>query len=238
MKQAVSLYHSNYQNRIDKMGVVLNTGQVPLVKSRYIDKINNEEHPYGVNVIVAIMCYGGYNVEDAILFNGGSLERGIFRTTYYNMYESYEESSKVANTTIDSKFGNIEDENVIGLKPGFDYGDLDKYGIIKENVILDDKNVLIGKMTTNLEDPESPLDASIFPKKGQMGYVDKSFITDNDEGFRIAKVRVRHERVPAIGDKPRSRCGKRYDWLVIPEVNMPFTEDGIRPDIVNPHLTF
>jgi len=237
MKQAVSLYHSNYQNRIDKMGVVLNTGQIPLVKSRYLNKISKEEHPYGVNVVVAIMCYGGYNVEDAILFNGGSLDRGIFRTTYYNMYESYEESSKVANTTIDSKFANIENENVIGLKPGFDYGDLDQYGLVKENTILDDKKVLIGKMTTNLDDPDSPLDASVFPKKGQLGYVDKSFITDNDEGFRIAKVRVRHERVPAIGDKFCSRCGQKGTiGLVIPEANMPFTDDGIRPDIiVNPH---
>ena len=68
-KQAISLYHSNYQTRIDKMCVVLNYGQIPLIKSRYMNYINNEEHPYGENVIVAIGVYGGYNVEDSILFN-------------------------------------------------------------------------------------------------------------------------------------------------------------------------
>ena len=76
-KQAVSLYHSNYQNRIDKMGVVLNNGDIPLVKSRYMEHINHEEHPYGENVIVAIMCYSGYNVEDSILFNEGFCQKRI-----------------------------------------------------------------------------------------------------------------------------------------------------------------
>lgn len=238
MKQAVSLYHSNYQVRIDKMGVVLNNGQIPLVKSRYLEKINKEQHPYGENVIVAIMCYGGYNVEDAILFNGGSLDRGIFRTTYYNMYETREESSRVANTTIDATFANIEDqEDVAGLKPGFDYGELDENGLIRENTLLDDKKVLIGKIVTDSNNPDYTVDASVFPKKGQLGYVDKTFMTQSEEGFRLAKVRVRNERIPSIGDKFCSRCGQKGTiGLVIPEENMPFTEDGIRPDIiVNPH---
>ena len=237
MKQAVSLYHSNYQVRIDKMGVVLNNGQIPLVKSRYLEKINKEQHPYGENVIVAIMCYGGYNVEDAILFNRGSLDRGIFRTTYYNMYESREESSTVANTTIDSTFANIEDKDAVNLKPGFDYGELDENGLIRENTYLDDKKVIIGKVVSDSSNPDRVTDASVFPKKGQLGYVDKTFMTDSEEGFRIAKVRVRNERIPSIGDKFCSRCGQKGTiGLVIPEENMPFTEDGLRPDIiVNPH---
>ena len=106
------------------MGVVLNYGQTPLIKSRYLDKICKEQHPYGENVMVAIMCYGGYNVEDSILFNEGSVKRGMFRTTYYNMYESKEESSKVGDSTVDSTFANIEQNNVVGLKPGFDYSHL------------------------------------------------------------------------------------------------------------------
>ena len=237
MKQAVSLYHSNFQVRIDKMGVVLNNGQMPLVKSRYLEKINNEQHPYGENVIVGIMCYNGYNVEDAILVNEGSINRGLFRTSYYNMYETFEEQTNTGNSQIDSRFANIEDENVIGLKPGFDYGALDKAGMIKENTKVDDKTVLIGKVITNLDDPEVSTDASIFAKKGQLGYVDKTFITEGEEGKRIAKVRIRHERIPNIGDKFCSRCGQKGTiGLVVPEEDMPFTDDGIRPDIiVNPH---
>ena len=236
-KQAVSLYHSNFQNRIDKMGVVLNYGQIPLIKSRYLEYINNEEHPYGENVIVAIMCYGGYNVEDSILFNEGSVKRGMFRTTYLNMYETREESSKVSKSQVNTYFRNIESENAIGLRPGYDYSHLDKYGMIKENTEMDDKKILIGQVTTNVEDPDTVLDSSVAPKKGQLGFVDKTFITEGEEGFRIAKVRIREERIPAIGDKFCSRCGQKGTvGLVIPEQDMPFTEDGVRPDlIVNPH---
>ena len=236
-KQGVSLYNSNYQNRIDKMGVVLNNGQIPLVKSRYLKHINNEEHPYGINAIVAIGCYGGYNVEDSILFNEGSIKRGMFNTSYFNMYETREESSKVFGSVIDSKFANIETENVVGQKPGYDYSNLDKNGLIIENTMMDDKKVVIGKITNNVNNESNYLDASVTPKKGQLGFVDKSFITDGEEGFRIAKVRIREERIPAHGDKFCSRCGQKGTvGSIIPEKDMPFTEDGMRPDlIINPH---
>ena len=136
---------------------------------------------------MAIATYTGFNVEDAVIFNKGSLERGIFRTTYFNMYEAYEESSKVGNTMIDTRFCNVEGENIIGLK--------------------------------------------------QKGIVDKAFLTEGEEGFRLANVRIREERVPAIGDKFSSRVGQKGTiGLVLPEEDMPFTADGIRPDIiVNPH---
>ncbi len=237
MKQAVSLYHSNFQTRIDTMGVVLNNGQIPLVKSRFLKYINNEEHPYGENVITAIMCYGGYNVEDSILFNEGSIKRGLFRTTYFNMYEDSEESSKVGNSEVNSFFTNVQNLNSSRLKPGYDYSYLDDNGIIKENTLLDDKKVIIGKAISNINDPDNVTDASTFSKKGQLGYVDKVYVTEGEEGFRIAKVRVRHERVPNIGDKFCSRCGQKGTiGLIIPEENMPFTDDGIRPDIIiNPH---
>ena len=236
-KQAVSLYHSNYQMRIDKMGVVLNSGQIPLIKSRYLDYVCKEEQPYGVNAVVAIMSYTGYNVEDAILINEAAIQRGLFRTTYYSMYEAREESSKVQGTTSNSYFSDVMSKNVVGLKPGCDYSQLDKWGLIRENTPLDDKMVVIGKVTSNAMDSEVVLDSSVFPKKGQLGYVDKSFITEGEEGFRIAKVRIREERVPAIGDKMASRAGQKGTLgLIIPEQDMPFTADGMRPDlIINPH---
>jgi len=235
-KQAVSVYHSNYQMRIDKMGVILNYGQIPLIKSRYLEYINSEEQPYGVNAIVAIMCYTGYNVEDAILINEASIHRGIFRTTYYTSYETREESSKVTKGT-SSKFANIEKNNVIRKKQGYDYSYLDDYGLIKENVELNDKIILIGKINSNIEKKDVWIDDSVKSKRGQLGYVDKSFITLGEEGFNIAKVRIREERIPAIGDKMASRCGQKGTLgLIIPEKDMPFSENGIRPDlIINPH---
>ena len=235
-KQAVSVYHSNYQMRIDKMGVILNYGQIPLIKSRYMEYINNEEQPYGVNAIVAIMSYTGYNVEDAILINEASVARGIFRTTYYSMYESREESSKVTGST-SSKFANIQKNNVIKMKQGFDYSFLDDHGLVKENTELNDKIIVIGKINSNLENKDLWIDDSVKTKKGQLGFVDKSFITLGEEGFNIAKVRIREERIPAIGDKMASRSGQKGTiGLIVPEQDMPFTHDGIRPDlIINPH---
>ena len=235
-KQAVSVYHSNYQMRIDKMGVILNYGQTPLIKSRYLEYINNEEQPYGINAIVAIMSFTGYNVEDAILINEGSVNRGIFRTTYFSMYESREENTEISGNA-SSKFANIEKNNVIRTKPGFDYSQLDNYGMIKENTALNDKTVVIGKITSNPDDKDLWIDSSVTPKKGQLGFVDKSFITQGEEGSNIAKVRVREERVPAIGDKMASRAGQKGTLgLIIPEKDMPFAADGTRPDlIINPH---
>ena len=235
-KQAVSVYHTNYQMRIDKMGVILNYGQTPLIKSRYLEYVNNEEQPYGVNAIVAIMCYTGYNVEDAILINEGAIQRGIFRTTYYSSYEAREESSKVTGMT-NSRFANIEKNNVIGKKQGYDYSFLDDHGLVKENTEMNDKIVVIGKINSSLMNKDVWTDDSVKTKKGQLGFVDKSFITLGEEGFNVAKVRIREERLPAIGDKFASRSGQKGTiGLIIPEDDMPFTEDGIRPDlIINPH---
>jgi DNA-directed RNA polymerase beta subunit len=235
-KQAVSVYHSNYQMRIDKMGVILNYGQTPLIKSRYLEYVNNEQQPYGVNAIVAIMSYTGYNVEDAILINEGAIQRGIFRTTYYSSYETREESSKVTGLT-NSKFANVEKNNVVGKKQGYDYSYLDEHGLVKENTELNEKIILIGKINSSLSNKDVWTDDSVKTKKGQLGFVDKAFITHGEEGFNVAKVRVREERLPAIGDKMASRAGQKGTLgLIIPEDNMPFTDDGIRPDlIINPH---
>ena len=237
-RQAVSVYHSNSQMRMDKMGVILNYGQTPLVKSRYLEYINHEEQPYGVNAIVAIMSYTGYNVEDAILINEASVKRGIFRTTYYTTYEAREESSKVSGSNVNHFFANIESKpNVKGIKDGFDYSKLDNYGLVKENTPIDDRIVLIGEVTTISDQRGTYIDNSKTTKKGQLGFVDKAFISEGEEGFRIAKIRIREDRLPAIGDKMASRAGQKGTLgLIIPEQDMPFTADGIRPDlIINPH---
>uniref|UniRef100_A0A6C0KEV1 DNA-directed RNA polymerase n=1 Tax=viral metagenome TaxID=1070528 RepID=A0A6C0KEV1_9ZZZZ len=238
-KQACSVYHTNHQVRMDKTAVVLCSGQIPLIKSRYLEHINNEENPYGENAIVAIMCYTGYNVEDAILINEGALKRGLFRTTYYSTYEAHEEKTIEGDSVMSEQlFTNIEDEErVEKKKPGHDYSKLDKFGIIKENSFVDDKTILIGLSASDSTSKGLKRDMSITPKKGQLGVVDKTFITESEEGQRIAKVRVREERIPNIGDKMASRAGQKGTiGLVIPEEDMPFTKDGIRPDmIVNPH---
>jgi len=244
-KQAVSLYHTNYQVRMDKTSVLLNYGQIPLVKSRFLEHIQHEENPYGENAIVAIMCYTGYNVEDAVLINEAAIQRGLFRTSYFSCYEAHEETTKNAHSTLDKRFTNIEAEPaVLGLKTGHDYSKLDKFGVIREGELVDEKTILIGLTTVSSPPPGSAvvqqatyIDCSKAPKKGQLGVVDRTFITEGEEGNRIAKVRVLEQRIPAMGDKMASRSGQKGTiGMIIPERDMPFTKDGIRPDlIINPH---
>jgi DNA-directed RNA polymerase II subunit RPB2 len=237
-KQAVSLYNSNYQSRFDKTSFVLNYGQIPLTKSRYLKYATNEEHTYGENAIVAVMCYSGFNVEDAVIINEASLKRGLFRTTYYNTYQAFEETEKMGSITVEKKFMNVIDNNVVGLKAGYEYNQLDKHsGIIKENTIVTEKSVIIGMGINSISEVDTYIDDSVYAKKGQVGVVDKSFMTEGEEGKRIAKVRIRGERIPQIGDKFCSRAGQKGTvGIVMRECDMPCTADGIRPDIiVNPH---
>jgi len=236
-KQAVSIYHTNYRNRVDKTGLYLNYGQRPLTKCRYWDYIC-EDHPYGENAIVAIMCYTGFNVEDAVILNKDSLERGLFATTKISVYETFEEIQNIDGIDIKTVFLNIENNDVIQKKPGFDYSKLDKTtGLIKEGSIVNDKTVLIGKAIQNPEVEDQYLDASITPKKGEVGIIEKAFITQGEEGKRIAKIKIRSQRTPAIGDKFCSRAGQKGTiGIVLNAIDMPTTAEGLVPDIiVNPH---
>jgi DNA-directed RNA polymerase II subunit RPB2 len=244
-KQACSMYHTNYQVRMDKTAVLLNYGQTPLVKSRYLDHITHEENPYGENAIVAIACFTGYNVEDAILVNEASIKRGLFRTSYISCYESHEESTKNMDTVTDIKFTNVqENPNIVGTRSGSDYSQLDENGMIKTGTIVTEDTALIGRVVVNYPLGDNAInqdavnsDDSKFPKKGQTGVVERVFITDDEEGKRIAKVRIIDQRIPTLGDKMASRAGQKGTiGMVVPERDMPFTADGIRPDlIINPH---
>ena len=235
-KQAVSMYHTNYQNRMDKTGLLLHYGQTPLIKSKYYERITNNKNPYGMNAIVAIMCYSGYNVEDAVIINGGSLKRGLFRTTYFSTYEAQTENKKSGYSMVENKFMKIDDENIQKIKMGYDYSLLDDNGLIRKNEKVNDKTILIGMVKKSSKE-EDYIDESIFPKKGQLGYVEKTYMCEHNDGEMLAKVKIRHDRMPAIGDKFCSRAGQKGTiGIILNEEDMPFTENGLKPDIiVNPH---
>ena len=208
-RQAISMYNTNYQNRMDTMGVVLNYGQEPLIQSSFLPKFGCL--PNGVNAIVAIMCYTGYNTEDAILFNRASIERGMFNTSYFKTYEMQETSG---------------DSPLVFEKSST----TDDYGLAPLHTKVDSETILMRMVNGNHV-------KTIHPKKDQLVYVDRTFITDNAPGNRTAKVRICHTRTPSIGDKFASRAGQKGTCgLIINEEDMPFTAEGIRPDlIINPH---
>jgi len=238
-KQGVSLYSSNYVNRFDKAAVVMNEGQIPLTKTRYLNYFNRCEQPYGVNTIVAIMSLNGYNVEDSIIINEGSIKRGLFRTSYFSTYETKENIERGNEETYKTIFSNTENKNIKNLKRGADYNFLDENGLIKPETVMDDKIVMVGRFTSSVggSDDNVYSDSSILPKKGQLGIVDKVVITEGEEGYRYAKVKIREERTPNFGDKLGSRIGQKGTvGCILSEADMPYTDNGLKPDIIiNPH---
>ena len=212
-RQAVAVYNTNYQNRMDKMGVVLNYGQIPLIKSYFLQHLNQEYIPYGVNAMVAIMCYTGYNTEDAILINRSSLQRGMFNTSYFTVYEESE-----------------DEETGLLFSSNEEVPEYDDSGIIREQILVDGKTPIMNMTIHNKTRP-------VFTKRDQRGYIDKTFMTTNPVGSRTAKVRICEERIPNLGDKFASRAGQKGTCgIILDESNMPFNEHGIRPDlIINPH---
>ena len=150
-RQAASIYHTNYLSRFDKSAIVLNHGQLPLVRSRYLEYINHERIPYGNNCIIAIMSSAGYNVEDSLYFNESSIKRGLFSTTYYTSYSDHETTTETQNTTETSYFMDIgkqklilDVENVNTTK--YDYSKLNESGLIRKHQKVNDKTILIGKV--------------------------------------------------------------------------------------------
>jgi DNA-directed RNA polymerase II subunit RPB2 len=238
-KQAMGVYVTNYHERMDKTAYVLNYPGRPLVDTRVMNMIKLNEIPSGCNITVAIMTHTGYNQEDSLLVNKASIERGLFQITLYHT-EKDEDKQKV----------NGDEE--IRCKPDFtktkgkkmgNYDKVNSKGVMPENSLVENRDVIIAKVTPikeNRNDHTKVIkyeDQSKMYRTNEESYIDKNYIDRNGEGYSFAKVRVRAMRRPVIGDKFSSRHGQKGTvGNIIPEEDMPFTKDGIRPDIIiNPH---
>ena len=123
---------------------------------------------------------------------------------------THEENSRNSkNSTTDKIIMSILNNPVTDLKQGYDYSLLDEEtGLIKEGSVVTEKTVLIGKVIY-VPGEDMYTDDSVVPKKGQVGIVDKAYITDGEEGTRVAKIKIRAQRIPQIGDKFCSRAGQK-----------------------------
>ncbi len=234
-KQAVGVYSSAYSSRFETFSHILNYPQRPIVTTRYKKYTDVDKLPYGINAIVAISSYSGYNQEDGIILNKSSIDRGLFKSLYYRSYEDEEtnDGGKKVYFSNPSMEKNIQEKN-IGK-----YSKLDDNGFIKEGEYITDKDIISSKCKTSINNKGVEVTKVIGkrPNFGTSGIVDKVVIVKNKEGLRTCKVRVRKEKIPGIGDKFASRCGQKgMCGMVIPSWDMPFTKDGIVPDIIiNPH---
>ncbi len=237
-KQAMGVYVTNFDNRMDKTSYVLNYPHRPLVDTRIMNLIKLNEIPSGIPVIVAIMTNTGYNQEDSIMFNQGSINRGLFQATIYHT-EKDEDKKLHGDDEIRCKPDRTKTKNT---KFG-NYNKLNTNGVIPENTLLENRDVIIGKVIPikeNRNDHTKVIkydDDSKVYRINEQCYIDKNYIDRNGDGYSFCKVRIRTTRQPVIGDKFSSRHGQKGTiGNIIPEKDMPFTGNGIKPDIIiNPH---
>ena len=237
-KQAMGMYVTNFHNRMDKTAYVLSNPMRPLVDTRVMRMIKLDEIPSGAPVIVAIMSYTGYNQEDSILINKGAIDRGLFSATIYHT-EKDEDKKLNGDEEIRCKPDSTKTK---GMKFG-NYGKLNSKGVIPENSIIENRDIIMGKVIPIKENRNDHTklvkyeDVSKMHRTTEDSYVDRNYMERNGDGYVICKVRIRTFRKPVIGDKLSSRHGQKGTiGNIIPEMDMPFTKSGQRPDIIiNPH---
>ena len=237
-KQAIGIYVTNYARRMDKTAYVLTYPHRPLVDTRLMQMIELAEIPSGAPLIVAIMSYTGYNQEDSVLVNQGAIDRGMFSATIYHT-EKDEDKKINGDEEIRCR---PDPSKTKGMKFG-NYDKINQRGIMPANTFIENRDIIMGKVIPikdNRNDPTKIIkyeDVSRAYHTSEECYIDKSYIDSNGEGYCFCKVRVRAFRKPVIGDKVSSRMGQKGTiGNIIPERDMPFTKEGIRPDIIiNPH---
>ena len=211
-KQAMGVYALNFRERFDAMSHILCYPEKPMV-SPYMSKFYGAQSlPAGQNIIVAIMTYTGYNQEDSNMINRAALDRGRFRSIFYRTYK--DEERKNQSSGEEEKFCNPSPVETKHMKNAH-YTKIGDDGFVPTNTHVTPDDILIGKVVP-LRVPTGAVlpagakksrDVSKMPRNNESGYVDKIYKNRNGEGYSFAKIRMRQDRIPEIGDKFSSRHG-------------------------------
>lgn len=232
-KQALGVYASTNNIRTDTSVHILCNPEKPVVRTRIGTMFGYDERPSGNNLIVAIASYTGFNQEDSIIFNKSSLERGVFRSYSYRTIV-VEERKKTT-----SSMETIELPNSDLQTRSYNYSKLGPDGIILPGTYVGPGDVIVGKTTLKIQknNPDEQVDSSVILRLGEEGYVDRVFVTKSPDGYRLVKIKIRTLKIPELGDKAASRAAQKgIIGMIFPQEDMPFTMNGITPDIIiNPH---
>lgn len=232
VKQALGVYALSFQQRFDTVTHVMHYPQKPMVSTKFDKMLHYDEMLTGCNPIVAVLTYGGFNQEDSVMLNRSAVDRGMFVHTCYKTI-SYEENKKT-----NCSFERIEVPPARSQNKNADYSKLGKNGIAMKGVPVYKGDIIIGKTLTKVQkDEEEKIDCSLAVGNGEEGIVDAIWEGINEEGYKMVKVRIRQLRVPEIGDKFASRSSQKgVCGLLLSQEDMPFTQEGITPDLmINPH---
>jgi len=235
-KQSMGIFARNYAKRLDKNGYILCSPMRPFVETRMMNILKSQDMPCGDNIMVAIGIYSGYNQEDSVIMNRGSIDRGMFRTLYYTIYK--DEEHRNVSSGKEEKFAKPRRENTRGFKTS-SYHAIQDNGVPIMNSYIGENDVVIGKVTSLKSDLNGYAfrDSSTVHRNSEMCRVDGVWNEKNSDGYPFVKVRVVSERIPEVGDKVSSRHGQKGTCgIILDEEDMPYTASGMRPDIImNPH---
>ncbi|KAL4917115.1 hypothetical protein BDW62DRAFT_211468 [Aspergillus aurantiobrunneus] len=241
-KQAMGVFLTNFDQRMETMANILYYPQKPLATTRSMEFLRFRELPAGQNAIVAIACYSGYNQEDSVIMNQSSIDRGLFRSLFYR---TYTDSEKMVGLTVVERFEKPMRSDTIGMRKGT-YDKVDEDGIIAPGVRVSGEDIIIGKTAPLAPDAEelgqrtkahTKLDVSTPLRSTESGIVDQVLVSTSNDDLKFVKVRMRTTKVPQIGDKFASRHGQKGTiGITYRQEDMPFTREGVTPDlIINPH---
>ncbi len=241
-KQGIGIYASNYGLRTDTQKHILYYPQRPMASSVGLDAVDYNERPSGQNFVVAILSFQGYNMQDAVILNKSSIDRGLARSIFFRSYKA--EEQRYPGGQIDTI--EVPDKDIRGYRTEHTYRFLGDDGIVEPESVVEEEDVLIGKTSPPrflevMEEfgmaVEHRRESSLAVNVGESGIVEKVVLSENLDGDKLVKVKLRDPRIPQIGDKFSSRHGQKgVIGAIVPQIDMPFTSDGITPDlIVNPH---
>ena len=235
-KQAIGINSTKSMSKMDTVGHVLHYPQRPIMYTRSSEVLNFNEMPAGDNLIVAIATHTGFNMEDSMIINRSSIERGLFHSTFYRTYVA--EEKKNMSALAEEKFCIPDANKCSGIRTG-GYNHLNENGIVRENTHVKGNDIIIGKMTPIINKHSSSKkdikykDSSTQLRYNEEGIIDRVEMTHTADGYKLAKVKIRTIKIPEIADKAASRHGQKGTiGLILDEEDMPFTEDGVIPDII------